>query len=156
MQTRARVMNSTPQKTQAAFRLSLSFRSLYITPCVLVSSHKLVSLFLEQGAHPRKLRQEETCSFPRVDLPLNSFTPADHRKPVKTTKRRRGEKLTWKGLKKRHFALTFPVRSKRSRRITTTMPAFTVHAAAVRWGKSPHHAARFFPQINVSWRGLNG
>lgn len=152
-QTRAGVVNSTPKKTQAAFELSFSFRSLYITSWCLHTSSSPFSLSREHipGNSGRKNVQLSSLR-PRSEL-LHPRWPPQARKNDKTAER---GKLTWKGLKKRHFALTFPARSKRSQKITTTMPAFTVHAAAVRWGKSPHHAARSFPQINVSWRGLNG
>lgn len=154
-QTRAGVVNSTPQKHRQP--LSSRFLSeVFISPpaswCLHTSSSPF-SLSREHipGNSGRKNVQLSSLR-PPSEL-LHPRWPPQARKNDKTAER---GKLTWKGLKKRHFALTFPARSKRSQKITTTMPAFTVHAAAVRWGKSPHHAARSFPQINVSWRGLNG
>lgn len=57
--------------------------------------------FLRQtGAHPRKLLRTATCSdtafFPHYDLPLNSFTPADHH----AAKRRSSHKTVEKKRKK--------------------------------------------------------
>lgn len=90
-QTRAGVVNSTPQKnTGSLWALVFFQKSLYhlLRPGVFTQARLP---FLWAGSTSQETPAGKTCSFPRFDLPLNSFTPADHRKPVKTTKRRRGE-----------------------------------------------------------------
>lgn len=94
-------ISQSPDRELAGFALSLlKSTGLYITPCfLLLSPQKLIPFLRQMGEHPRKLlRAGKTCSFPRYDLPLNSFTPADHHAANERTpiKRPNGRKKTKK------------------------------------------------------------
>lgn len=79
-----------PKNTGSLWALVFFQKSLYhlLRPGVFTQARLP---FLWAGSTSQETPAGKTCSFPRFDLPLNSFTPADHRKPVKTTKRRREE-----------------------------------------------------------------
>lgn len=88
--------------------LFLKSTGLYGSPPLFAGIFSEAHLFFlrQTGAHPRKLLRAATCSdtafFPHYDLPLNSFTPADHhaakrRSSHKTAPKKKTRKKTKEG-----------------------------------------------------------
>lgn len=113
---------------------SLSFivhRSSFIlappSPVCVYLLRKRNPFLRQMGAHPRKLlRAGKACSgtaFPRYDLPLNSFTSADHlapQTPIKNEQKREKENKENLGVKRDFFLVCCVKRGEKEKRLRLT------------------------------------